>query len=79
MLSYIESGDFMACQEICVKRIEKVGEITGEIKLLGSARSSLRCELPRPHMKFRVSALQYAPQDARMRPFPLIRQAKLSF
>lgn len=65
MLSCSESGDFMACQDICVKHIDKVGEI----KLLGSARSSLRWELPRPHTKFRVSALQYAPQDARMRRF----------
>lgn len=48
----------MACQDICVKHIDKVGEINGEIKSLGSARSSLRCELPRPHTKFRVSALR---------------------
>lgn len=66
MLGCSESGDFMACQDICVKHIDKVGEINGringeingEIKSLGSARSSLRCELPRPHTKFRVSALR---------------------
>lgn len=62
MLGCSESGDFMACQDICVKHIDKVGEINGringEIKLLGSAGSSLRCELPRPHTKFRVSALR---------------------
>ena len=73
----------MACQDICVKHIDKVGEINGringEIKSLGSARLCLRCELPRPHTKFRVSALRDAPQDARMCWFPLIRQAKLSF
>lgn len=58
MLSCSESGDFMACQDICVKHIDKVGEINGEIKSLGSAGSSLRCELPCPHTKFRVSALR---------------------
>lgn len=62
MLGCSESGDFMACQDICVKHIDKVGEINGEIngeiKLLGSARLCLRCELPRPHTKFRVSALR---------------------
>lgn len=66
MLSCSESGDFMACQDICVKHIDKVGEIngeingriTGEIKSLGSARLCLRCEHPRPHTKFRVSALR---------------------
>ncbi len=62
MLSCSESGDFMACQDICVKHIDKVGEINGringEIKSLGSARLCLRCELPRPHTKFRVSALR---------------------
>ena len=65
----------MACQDICVKHIDKVGEINGEIngringeiKSLGSARLCLRCELPRPHTKFRVSALRDAPQDSRMR------------
>ena len=58
MLSCSESGDFMACQDICVKHIDKVGRINGEIKSLGSARLCLRCELPRPHTKFRVSALR---------------------
>jgi len=66
MLGCSESGDFMACQDICVKHIDKVGEINGEIngringeiKSLGSARLCLRCELPRPHTKFRVSALR---------------------
>ena len=62
MLNCSESGDFMACQDICVKHIDKVGEINGringEIKSLGSARLCLRCELPRPHTKFRVSALR---------------------
>lgn len=64
MLGCSESGDFMACQDICVKHIDKVGEINGringEIKLLGSARLCLRCELPRPHTKFRVFALRDA-------------------
>lgn len=58
MLNCSESGDFMACQDICVKHIDKVGDISGEIKSLGSARLCLRCELPRPHTKFRVSALR---------------------
>ena len=62
MLGCSESGDFMACQDICVKHIDKVGEINGringEIKSLGSARLCLRCELPRPHTKFWVSALR---------------------
>ena len=62
MLGCSESGVFMACQDICVKHIDKVGEINGringEIKSLGSARLCLRCELPRPHTKFRVSALR---------------------
>lgn len=58
MLGCSESGDFMACQDICVKHIDMFGEINGRIKLLGSAGSSLRCELPRPHTKFRVSALR---------------------
>ena len=58
MLGCSESGGFMACQDICVKHIDKVGEINGEIKLLGSARLCLRCELSRPHTKFRVSALR---------------------
>lgn len=62
MLGCSESGDFMACQDICVKHIDKVGEINGringEIKSLGSARLCLRRELPRPHTKFRVSALR---------------------
>lgn len=54
MLGCSESGDFMVCQDICVKHINKVGEI----KSLGSARLCLRCELPRPHTKFWVSALR---------------------
>lgn len=62
MLGCSESGNFMACQDICVKHIDKVGEINGringEIKSLGSARLCLRCEHPRPHTKFRVSALR---------------------
>lgn len=66
MLGCSESGDFMACQDICVKHIDKVGEINGEIngringeiKSLGSARLCLRCELLRLHTKFRVSALR---------------------
>lgn len=62
MLGCSESGDFMACQDICVKHIDKVGRINGringEIKSLGSARLCLRCEFPRPHTRFRVSALR---------------------
>ena len=58
MLGCSESGDFMACQDICVKHIDKVGEINGEIKSLGSARLCLRYELLRPHTKFWVSALR---------------------
>ena len=58
MLGCSESGDFMGCQDICVKHIDKVGEINGGIKSLGSARLCLRCELPRPHTKFWLSALR---------------------
>ncbi len=38
MLGCSESGVFMACQDICVKHIDKVGEINGEIKLFGFSK-----------------------------------------
>ena len=47
MLNCSESGDFMACQDICVKHIDKVGEINGEIKSLVSANTPSKTFVPK--------------------------------